>query len=108
WFPGVSEYVVGERPNHPAADLLAVPAQGISSVPSGSWLKVLAEGLDSKSGQRVSGVAVNRLDGRDADVLAVAGGNRVAFEEVSALVNSLVFVPTTIEVHASGSAPETY
>jgi hypothetical protein len=110
WFPGVNEYVVGEVPSRPAqaAALLAVPVDGISSVSSGSWLRVVADDLNPQYGQRLSGIAVNRLGGRDADVLAVAGGYRVAFEDVSALADPPLFVPTTIEVHASGSAPRAY
>jgi hypothetical protein len=109
WFPGSNEYVVGEMSEAEAASsLLVLPVNGVSSIPSGSWLKIFANGFLPKLGARLSGVALNRPGGQDASVLAVAGGNRVAFEEVSALSNSVVFVPTAIEVHQGGSEPQVY
>jgi hypothetical protein len=110
WFPGGDDYVVGEAPDgRPgAADLLVIPTDGLSSVGSASWLKTFAHGVSPRFGARLSCASLNRPGGQEADTLAVAGGNAVAFLELSSLTNPPVLIPTNLEVYQGGRLSHDY
>jgi hypothetical protein len=103
WFTGIDEYVIGQYdllPGKPAR-MLALPVDGVSAVRSADWLRKLSGDLRPDVGVKASGLALNTLGDELADAMVVASGRNVGFENLSALSDSLIIVPTTVDVHFS-------
>ncbi len=100
WFPGLKEYVIGEQAEDPEKKpkILVIPIDGVGSIHSPSWLRVLGGDTGSILGARLSGVAINRVDDQGAEVIATAAGKSILFEEVSSLYNPPLFVPTRLDL----------